>query len=50
MVREHNYWLFVENQFEEERSFTKYNNLLSKAIYTTNDEAKFNLDGKKTKR
>ncbi len=46
---EHNYWLFVENQIEEERSFTKYNNLLSKAIYTTNDEAKFNLDGKNKK-
>jgi len=46
---EHNYWLFIENQIEEERSFTKYNNLLSKGIYTTNDEAKFNLDGKNKK-
>ncbi|MCK9640943.1 MAG: SurA N-terminal domain-containing protein, partial [Prolixibacteraceae bacterium] len=46
---EHNYWLFVENQILEERSFTKYNNLLSKGIYTTNDEAKFNLDGKNKK-
>jgi peptidyl-prolyl cis-trans isomerase D len=46
---EHNYWLFVENQIQEERSFTKYNNLISKGIYTTNDEAKFNLDGKNKK-
>ncbi len=46
---EHNYWLFVENQIQEERSFTKYNNLLTKGIYTTNDEAKFNVDGKSKK-
>jgi peptidyl-prolyl cis-trans isomerase D len=46
---EHNYWLFVENQIVEERSFTKYNNLLSKGIYTTQDEAKFSLDGKNKK-
>ena len=30
--QEHNYWLFVENQIVEERSFTKYNNLLTKGI------------------
>ncbi|MEI7830699.1 MAG: peptidylprolyl isomerase [Prolixibacteraceae bacterium] len=46
---EHNYWLFVENQILEERSFTKYNNLLTKGIYTTTDEAKFSLDGKNKK-
>ncbi|MCK9413798.1 MAG: SurA N-terminal domain-containing protein [Prolixibacteraceae bacterium] len=46
---EHNYWLFVENQIQEERSFAKYNNLLSKGIYTTNDEAKLNLEGKNKK-
>ncbi len=40
---ERNYWLFIENQIVEERSFTKYNNLLSKGIYLTSDEAK--LDG-----
>jgi peptidyl-prolyl cis-trans isomerase D len=46
---EHNYWLFVENQIVEERSFTKYNNLITKGIYTTSDEAKFSLDGKNKK-
>ena len=46
---EHNYWLFVENQIQEERSFTKYNNLLSKGIYTTSDEARFSLEGKNKK-
>ncbi len=43
---EHNYWLFVENQIVEERSFTKYNNLLIKGIYTTTDEAKLSLEAK----
>ncbi|MCL4482188.1 MAG: SurA N-terminal domain-containing protein [Bacteroidetes bacterium] len=47
--QEHNYWLFIENQIVEERSFTKYNNLLIKGIYTTSDEAKFNLEGKNKK-
>jgi len=46
---EHNYWLFVENQIVEERSFTKYNNLISKGIYTTSDEARFSLEGKNKK-
>lgn len=46
---EHNYWLFVENQIVEERSFTKYNNLLTKGIFTTTDEAKFSLEGKNKK-
>jgi len=46
---QHNYWLFVENQIQEERSFTKYNNLLTKGIYTTTDEAKLSLDGKNKK-
>ena len=46
---ERNYWLFVENQIVEERSFTKYNNLLTKGIYTTTDEAKFSLEGKNKK-
>ncbi|MEI6276748.1 MAG: peptidylprolyl isomerase [Prolixibacteraceae bacterium] len=43
---EHNYWLFVENQIVEERSFTKYNNLVAKGVYTTTDEAKQSLEGK----
>ena len=46
---EHNYWLFVENQIIEERTFTKYNNLISKGIYTTTDEAKLSLEGKNKK-
>ncbi|HWS01642.1 MAG TPA: peptidylprolyl isomerase, partial [Prolixibacteraceae bacterium] len=46
---EHNYWLFVENQILEERSFTKYNNLIIKGIYTTTDEAKLSLEGKNKK-
>ena len=46
---EHNYWLFVENQILEERSFTKYNNLLTKGIYTTSDEARLSLEGKNKK-
>jgi len=46
---EHNYWLFVENQIQEERSFTKYNNLLTKGIYTTTDEAKLSVEGKNKK-
>jgi peptidyl-prolyl cis-trans isomerase D len=44
--KEHNYWLFIENQIVEERSFGKYNDLLSKGIYITNDEAKDDLKGR----
>ncbi len=43
---ERNYWLFIENQILEERSFTKYNNLLSKGIYLTTDEAKMDAEGR----
>lgn len=46
---EHNYWLFIENQIQEERSFAKYNNLLIKGIYTTTDEARLSLEGKNKK-
>ncbi len=46
---EHNYWLFIENQIQEERSFAKYNNLIIKGIYTTSDEARMSLDGKNKK-
>ena len=31
--KERSYWLFIENQIIEERSFSKYNNLLAKGIY-----------------
>jgi len=44
--KEHNYWLFIENQIVEERSFSKYNNLLAKGIYVTSDEAKSDLKGR----
>jgi peptidyl-prolyl cis-trans isomerase D len=41
--KEHAYWLFVENQIVEERSFEKYNDLLAKGLYITNEEAKDEL-------
>jgi len=44
--KERSYWLFIENQIIEERSFSKYNNLLAKGIYVTSDEAKSNLKGR----
>ena len=47
--KEHNYWLFVENQIIEERSFSKYNNLLAKGIYATTEEAKSDLKGRNHK-
>ncbi len=47
--KEHNYWLFIEGQIVEERSFAKYNNLLSKGIYVTTEEAKSDLTGKNHK-
>ena len=40
------YWLFIESQIIEERSFSKYNNLLAKGIYVTGDEAKSDLKGR----
>ena len=47
--KEHNYWLFIEGQIVEERSFSKYNNLLAKGIYVTTEEAKSDLTGKNHK-
>ena len=47
--KEHNYWLFIEGQIIEERSFSKYNNLLAKGIYVTSEEAKSDLNGKNHK-
>ena len=44
--KERSYWLFIENQIIEERSFSKYNNLLAKGIYVTGDEAKSDLKGR----
>lgn len=47
--KERNYWLFIENQIIEDRSFTKYNNLISKGLFTTTDEAKSDLKGRNHK-
>jgi peptidyl-prolyl cis-trans isomerase D len=47
--KERNYWLFIEGQIIEERSFTKYNNLLAKGIFVTTEEAKSDLKGKNHK-
>lgn len=44
--KERSYWLFIEKQIIEERSFSKYNNLLAKGIYVTSDEAKSDLKGR----
>ena len=44
--KERSYWLFIENQIIEERSFSKYNNLLAKGIFVTSDEAKSDLKGR----
>lgn len=41
-----NYWLYLERQIMNERLQTKYNNLISKALYVTNDEAQMSLEGK----
>ncbi len=40
------YWLYIENQIKQDRLRTKYNNLISKGLYTTTDEAKKSLEAK----
>jgi len=40
------YWLYIENQIKQDRLRTKYNNLVSKGLYITTDEAKRSLDSK----
>jgi peptidyl-prolyl cis-trans isomerase D len=37
------YWLYIENQIEQDKLRTKYNNLISKGLYVTSDEAKKSL-------
>ena len=44
--KERAYWLFVENQIIDEQNFAKYNNLLAKGIYVTDDEAKVDIKGR----
>ena len=41
-----NYWLYLERQIMNERLQTKYNNLISKALYVTNHEAQMSLERK----
>ena len=45
-AEQRNYWLYLERQILNERLQTKYNNLISKALYVTNDEAQFSLEGR----
>jgi peptidyl-prolyl cis-trans isomerase D len=40
------YWLYIENQIKENKLRSKYNNLVSKGLYVTSDEAKKSLEGK----
>ncbi len=40
------YWLYVENQIAEERTQTKYSNLVGKGLYVTTTEAKNSLEAK----
>jgi len=37
------YWLYIENQIKQDKLRTKYNNLISKGLYVTSDEAKKSL-------
>jgi peptidyl-prolyl cis-trans isomerase D len=37
------YWLYIEDQIKQERIQTKYNNLVSKGLYVTSDEAQNSL-------
>ena len=40
------YWLYIENQIKQDKLNSKYNNLVSKGLYVTNDEAKKSLAAK----
>ena len=40
------YWLYIENQIKQDKLNAKYNNLVSKGLYVTNDEAKKSLAAK----
>lgn len=41
-----NYWLYLERQIVSERLQSKYNNLISKAMYVTDDEAQQSLEAR----
>lgn len=40
------YWIYMEKQIAAERTFKKYNNLISKGLYVTTDEATLDLKGR----
>ena len=40
------YWLYIEDQIKQDKLRTKYNNLVSKGLYVTNEEAKKSLEAK----
>ena len=40
------YWLYLENQISQDKLRTKYNNLVSKGLYVTSQEAKSSLEAK----
>jgi peptidyl-prolyl cis-trans isomerase D len=40
------YWLYIENQIKQDKLRTKYNNLVSKGLYVTSDEAKKSLEAR----
>jgi len=40
------YWLYIENQIKQDKIRSKYNNLVSKGLYVTSEEAKKSLEAK----
>ncbi len=40
------YWLYLEQEIAENRIMSKYNNLVKKGLYATNEEAQRSLDSK----
>lgn len=40
------YWLYIENQIKQDKIRTKYNDLVSKGLYVTSQEAKESLEAK----
>lgn len=41
-----NYWLYLEKQIQSDKLQSKYNNLITKALYVTGAEAQQSLEGK----
>lgn len=41
-----NYWLYLERQIVSERLQSKYNSMISKALYVTDDEAQLSLEAR----